>query len=180
LFPKATPPPEVTPTPTPVATPTPIPPIPADWKTYTNTKLGYIIKFPKDWYFYEDMNMVSNKKLQPEQTVSPETQDKEFFGIKITIFDKEQSLSLDKWIDSGVWWPATEIAMEHPQPLFRETINLAGIEGKRLEYGTEQASAVYVFLEKEKSKVYQINSQLDSPGERDIFDQILSTFRFTD
>jgi len=50
-----------TPTPGAVATPTPDPT--ANWKTYTNTKYGYLIKYPKDWILRPD-------KQVPEQIVS--------------------------------------------------------------------------------------------------------------
>jgi len=42
------------PTPTPIVEATPTPDLTANWKTYTNIKYGYSIKYPLDWSFEEE------------------------------------------------------------------------------------------------------------------------------
>ncbi len=70
--------PKKTPSPSPVASPqlTPSPKSSADdaasWKTYTNDKIGFSIKFPKDWKLDENNFVIyKGEKIETESPVDP-------------------------------------------------------------------------------------------------------------
>jgi len=67
-----------TPTPEVVATPTPDPT--ADWKTYTNTKYGYSIKYPNDWMINRGPGNVSDAELVKQRGI-------DFYSLETALSD---------------------------------------------------------------------------------------------
>lgn len=183
----------VTPLPTPQTTPAPSPtpspsPAPtgtketADWKIYSNPKLGYSVKYPKSWYLSEHDwgSIIENKKtLEPPDTpVSPETpQDPTYFNIQITTYGKKADLSLRDWI-INVWDRMLEIVNPPLEPEQLIVISIDKVQGYKLEFRGAEITSTHIFLESNQNKVYEISAAFNHSGEEKIFNQILSTFRF--
>lgn len=180
---KPTPPPTTQPTPSPTASPVPTDTgETADWKIYSNPKLGYSVKYPKSWYLreYDWGSIIENKKKleSPHTPVSPKTpQDPTYFNIKITTYETKADLSLRDWI-INVWDRMLEIAKPPLEPEQLIVISIDKVQGYKLEFRGAEITSTHIFLESNQNKVYEISAAFNHPGEEKIFNQILSTFKF--
>ena len=139
-------------TPTPTATPDPT----AGWKTYTNTNIGYLLKYPEDW------NIPTEKS---QQTSFDNT-------LTITFI---AGTTLEKYVTNNLPTDKTPTV---------DYIN-GDIYGEKIVYksGVDQAILdVAIVLPKQSNNVI-VFSYTDYAGhitKSETIDQILSTFKFID
>jgi hypothetical protein len=172
--------PVVTVSPTPTATTVPT----VDWKTYTNSKYGFSFKYPSTFivqykYFNDDTPFVfldSKSFNVPEVWV-----DGQVTPVQFSISSK----SLSEYVDyyKKIIDPANYTQSDLTSPLkgyrFDGTFKLQGLDSE--EYPLKGTKITGVVIQVPNSqKVLEISYDYVREGVTDsIFDQILSTFKFT-
>lgn len=157
-----------TPSPKPTTQPSSAPDLTANWKTYTNAKFGYYLKYPTDWSSF----IPSTEQDTLDSICLGKNPNKCVLNITVlegTSWDEEQKLL-------GFTLSSKEGTKE---------ISFAGANAlKRIGYFGETGSLYgFVTILQRNNKVYKIwvyqktEDQLDYT---DAIDQILSTFKFTD
>ena len=153
---------------TPIPSPTPIDET-ANWKTYTNTKYGFLIKYPMSWSYLEvpnttyktttDQVWFSNDGKWP----MPQTDSKATITIELTKNNP------------SVGWSEEFFTDYKKERTILDNISAERISGTHKEIG---AKRVIVFAD---IGDYYLVAQPASFDEISLveFDQILSTFRFT-
>lgn len=154
-----------------------------NWKTYSNSKLGFELKYPPGWFVAENSDNVyiTPKKPTPDQFPP-------LHGIPgaFTILD---------YSDSQWHKDFTQKLMLDPRPIQDirgqeysrvEKIILSGIEAvKTIQYGEADMATVGGY----RTDIYVLNSghlldifypnQYNKSYDHRVYDQILSTIRFT-
>lgn len=143
----------------------------SDWKTFRNKEYGYEVRYPPNWYVYdEDLSKVYFQKAKEEE-IGFETQP---FGphslaIEINVIDNPSNLSAKEWavqeIHNGVAIGSEDEIVVGD----RVGIKIIPVcEGIYCEFPV-------VYIGKDL-KMYRFDQR--ASGEPVIFDHILSTFRF--
>ena len=141
----------------------------ADWKTYTNTKFGFSFKYPKDLsYIYDQSDQYSETGinnamilLQNFDGSKPRTETEQDFQIIVYIANKNGNFNL-----------------EDPQGEQSETV-INGVRVIRASTTQKWVSVPTLFFQSSPNK---IAVQLSNPNStnKTWFDQILTTFKFTE
>ena len=183
------------PTPSPTAvSPTTPPDLTANWETYTNSKYGYTVKYPKGWYLYEPETVTAYSR----NTVGfwPEKSEGENLGFWVTVRDDRFT-----YTDLNSWWeghkkmmatPLDEYAIEEKKYLAEnfgklievESLVISGQPALKVETKTGYPSIPFrsVFVVSKDNEIIDINTNITNPNSPyfDFFNQILSTFKFLD
>ena len=158
IYTKPTPTPIISasPTSTPIADPT------ANWKTYTNTKFGYSIKYP---LILTPLETTADIYLHQIAFESPEKA-----YLSGVIVEVRNLTNLADEVSYRTWRIVGHIADKLDSEI---PISIFGLSGKRLNYtsGQKQFSTIIIPYQK---LVYSIEA------ESNLLDQILSTFKFVD
>ena len=173
--------PQPTPTPVVVATPTPDPT--ANWKTYTNTKYGYSIKYPPE---------MESKKLEPSAafgpigltahnfivwgpTQKPETEFYDGLAVTLGMMTNPEELSLREFADQR------SQPVEIGERESFEEIQVGNLKGFKA-VGVGLGRFTHIFLPyKTADKVVQIIATWGGEKKKeyqDTFNLMLSTFKF--
>ena len=163
------------PTPTPTVTPSTKEPTTtttkdetADWKTYTNEKYGYSLKYPKDWEYKENMHE-GYEKGAIVGFRKPPTKDEGFYDIVIRVADAGNTLTIDEWLARNAK-PSIVTSPTH------KTIGVDKLPGVEfIESNMDEHKAVYLAHNK---LVMSFTIAKDSKY-LSIFNKMLSTFKFT-
>jgi hypothetical protein len=152
----------------------------ADWETYENTKYGYSLKYPKDWFLYDKgfLNVETKKYELPQKTVFiddkeiediPSGSDYPLAAVTINVEDEEFDFNEVKQ-DSSIAFSTVEVAGEEA---------LKGISKKASDF--DQSYGTYYYIN-HNSKGYIISwPNEDASGKHDsTYDKILETFQFSD
>ena len=135
-----------------------------NWKTYQNTKYGYEIKYPKDWNI-QNIDSVGN--LGAQHAIKFLKQENDLtYKFEFFIFD---NLSDQKWYTKEVLDDVETVMIDNKVSAFKgET-----------KYDVSPALVSFWTYE---SKAYLFRTLPRMNEERfvDIFEQILSTFKFTE
>ena len=158
--------------------PTPTPNQTANWKTYTNTKYGYSIKYPNTWYVIfpgNDGAESINLKSFQESAISQQEQHSLSLGkdkIMITLGFYGQinnSQPLLEWLKSNGKYVSNMTGV--PQSV--ENSIIANKPVLKMNY---QTGPFYVFSN--GKNVFYVYFTPENSNLTSIFDQILSTFKF--
>lgn len=156
----------------------------ANWKTYTNTNYNFSIKYPQESIIESnnageeegtDGLQISLPISKGSNTISTE----KIFITFITIYRKNQQ-EYDSDLEDAIAQPGrymTNFKIES-----RSKVNVEGANADRvITYSDEQGRRVAVYLVHENKEYYFWGSlKNDSTGSfLQMFDQILSTFKFT-
>lgn len=144
--------------------------VPADWKTYRNDEYGFEIRYPPEWQYQVDKNYIGFYDPEKIKFFAPNE-------LTVRVFLKENNIPLDKWVQELPEIKAeTEILGEPPVGSFQNinNINFYIVDTVNFEGGNTIANA---FVEKD-GFVIKLSRDLLAPNDREIFNQILSTFRF--
>ncbi|MFH1890375.1 MAG: thrombospondin type 3 repeat-containing protein [Candidatus Kuenenbacteria bacterium] len=136
----------------------------ANWQTYVNSKYGFEIKYPVDWYLYEEIN---NIRVQPEKDIPGSIPGPSSEAFEVVIMENIDNLDLAEFVKQD-WQKA---GAKYSQ----EEITISGINGLKVEQQEEAIDPTpYVYLSV-GDQVYKLKRNL---GDLDNFNQILSTFKF--
>jgi len=135
-----------------------------NWKTYTNTKLGFSFKYPSEWELPNGMT-IPNTKVGNTQQIS--------FDHNLTVM-YQPSTTLEQYV-------AKNLPTDNTPPA--DYIN-GNIHGEKIIYksGVDQATINIVIAFSGQTQNVITFTYTDYPGqitESKIIDQILSTFQFT-
>ncbi|MDO8639116.1 MAG: hypothetical protein Q7R43_06075 [Candidatus Daviesbacteria bacterium] len=152
----------------------------ANWKTYTNTKYGYSIKYPNDWHIIlpgkdgdksiNIQNYSESEITQQEQQSMSLNPDK--LSVTIGVYDEKaiHSISLDNWLKTNGHYVSTI----YGSPTSTEYIEVSGLKILKLLY---QNSLQFYILSNGKN-VFYVYYTPNNTSLINTFNQILSTFRF--
>ena len=167
------------PTPTPELVATPALDPTANWKTYTNTKYGYSIRYPKEWQSFE-------VKEGPEAGIRTDFAESESFSereywVWTKVNNNPDGLSAKQWVDKLLLQYSDQQAVI--AGIKREKDSVADVEAERVTGLPAMTEIVSVFIPKEKN-IYEIVLQkgvgILSSENKDTFNLMLSTFRFSE
>lgn len=172
----------------------------ANWMIYENDEHGYEIRYPKDYLVKEEKIIHGLEEEQPPEYVSRYRYDKPVWllhaleiyhplpgegKIRINIWNNANNFTIDQWLDYVNAGVTQGLLYEGRFVSNRERISFKGIEAIKGQYGCCGACIEGIFIPKE-DKIH--NLQLDGflsddecsygEGIKDVYTQILSTFRF--
>lgn len=144
----------------------------ADWKTYTNEKYNYQIKYPGDTYTTENIVSDPQKEITDNNVTlydiksvqeTKECNCGEYLAIFINAYPNPQALSLEDYVKENIkrWAP------DYPNHFINKQTSLNGIPARKV--GTEREQ-YYVF--KKDNVIFSIGGFLDM--------DVIGTFKFTD
>lgn len=149
----------------------------AGWKTYTNTKYGYSIKYPEEWQSFE-------VKESPEAGIRIDFAESELFSdrgywVWLKVNNNPDGFSATQWVDTLLLQYSDQQAVI--AGIKREKDSVADVEAERVTGLPAMTEIVSVFIPKEKN-MYEIVLQkgvgILSSENKDTFNLILSTFKF--
>lgn len=137
------------------------------WKTYTNTEYGFSLKYPNGWTTREDLSYVKSDYI-----IWFNAPDKPNGAMLVSVYDnKDGKYSIDTIHSDN----SDKNISNHRIP-----ITIDGIEGKRDREVPGLCGYDSVFVNK-NAKIYEISLFCGDTNNKylSIFDQSLSTFKFT-
>lgn len=147
-----------------------------DWKTYTNDQYNFEIKYPDKWYFKELEKGIVEEGIY----FSPYSPDGIDGGIVFT--NEALSISVSPVVPQSSLLKFIEnyLNLLSATKFETETIEIGGINGLRVKIACESAGCnnPHWFVVK-SNNVYIFSSNLSSKNKIDIFEQMISTFKFT-
>lgn len=161
----------------------------ANWKTYTNTKLEIIFKYPHEWKTEESFleSITAGKKQYSELPqrieIEPNTHTDEGSVIFITYKDNPNNLSLKELeqieIDKNKYTLGGGFGFYSPDDI--EVTTPLGIKAYYSEKVACSPTGCESYIIPHKDKVFLLRSSMRHvvPNQKNILDQILSTFKFT-
>lgn len=177
-----------------IPSPTPTEDSTSSWKVYSSQTYSYTIKYPSSWYLYEPETITAYSK----NTVGfwPEKGEGEILGIWVTIRDDRFSFTdLDSWweqykkrmitpIDEGAIEEKKYLEENFDDLIKTEKIVISGQPALRVETIKDYQSRPFrsVFVINKKNEIFDINTNITTSSNPYFiyFDQMLSTFKFTD
>lgn len=163
--------PTVIPTPTATIIPTPTVSIDiASWKTYSNDKFVYSIKYPVGWYLYSDNS--SDIFIQPQDIKNipaDSAPGQHASAFEIIVIPVKAGATLLQLIKSEF----NQAGIDFTQ----ESVTIGGVQGLRVVSVCDGIGCgLPEWFVIRNNYLYHFNSNL---GYSEIFDKILSTFKFT-
>ncbi len=176
------------PTPTPFAIPTVDPSITANWKTYANSQFEFTLRYPAEWKIAEakekDYNIIqiypTDKKINDIDSEGPSP----FTSIRIVVKNNPKNLSYMDYAleeEKSIFVSGNFVStLKHGPAVIVDGIVTGVITGQLPSWGRK---GVYI---PHKGKIYIVNASSSDRRDEinkmidDMFDQILSTFKFTD
>lgn len=146
--------------------------IPSDWQAYKNERYGYEVQHPKDWYIYDEdlANVYFQKKEEEEIEFKTHPIGSHYTAIKVSAIENPST------------WNVKDYALEEIQngmTICSEEVIFIGwdISALKIIPSCEDTNCEFpiVYASRHK-KIYKFSQQLS--GEPEIFNQMLSTFRF--
>jgi len=132
----------------------------ADWKTYQNEEYGFEMKYPKGWSYvvnnYENQQLISFC-------------DGKCKGEGEAVFTTNQNVSFEERYNN------IKQLIEKDFPVTESSISIGGVEGKILVIKNTIGFSRLLSFEK-NNYVYDFTMMV---GKESLFDQMLSTFKFT-
>lgn len=166
----------------PVSTPSAIP---ADWKTYTNKAYGFEVKYPPTWFIKQsEGNQIELSNFDQNLSYVGETNNGIF---TVSINDNDlKGLTAKEWLDKETESCKPGCAPTPPK-LIKE-FNISGLQGIETNYplpGPFGNNGINYFIVN-NNKLFSLrmgygffDTEEDESKIKTIFNQILSTFKFT-
>ena len=160
----------------------------SNWKTYKNTKLNYSIKYPTDFNIVKGpADNLPDSAFQDLDNISFESANRGRFDVSINPKDASgkqiqcdtDAECLQKWLDVLKITPPDEVISKISIKILGK--NREGFENIIKNKFYTQGFDYYVFIE--KGNIWNIGlpgqAEQKKTNSEEIFDQILSTFKFT-
>jgi len=167
--------------------PTPTPDPTADWKTYTNTKYFYTLKYPSHWLAESREPGVDNTPTiyatSRSIILSPDNQIQRVPNPLLEIQSVGSEISRPNYSE---WVKRQRSNFVEGYKITNETTyDIAGVSATLLEgLHMYPSSSTYIkqlyFASSEEGVYHSISIGSDTKQDSAVFDQILSTFKFTD
>ena len=161
------------PTPTPIAIPTIDPSITANWKTYTDQKYNYSIKYPHDWQLSFAVPNVGEFS-SPDRRLSMDGILLQGIDIVLIIKDASGNEQLAPFNSEGKPLDVTVVK--------KETVSVDNNPALRYEIiYTDSKQSGSIVMVKRGNRAFQLSTpyaEQDITSARNTFDKILSTFKF--
>lgn len=156
----------------------------ADWQTYTSDQYGFSFKYPNNWEYKEDRSDRWNFNIS--KTVP---------GMDIELREKGKSYSVEAsdvyaigiFVENSSTskTPLQILVKDRPQPALGETVDInsiivGGLDAAQLENYIQKTTVVVKNKIEYHISTPEFGSDTEDQPIRDIYDQILSTFKFTD
>lgn len=183
---QAQPGPQPTPTPALVATPTPLPTevlmeegdLTVDWKTYTNLKLSYSIRYPPDWSIRILSDTLWGEEIELPQLRSPDLRQEGDMGawvsggfVYIYVLENEKGYkTADEYVKDNT---------EESVVFNKKLLNFKGLSAVYYDNTWGGPSTNVCFLKNSEIYLFSIVYQkAEEEKYKRIFNLMLSTFRF--
>ena len=166
----------------------------ANWKTYTNEKYKFSLRYPQNFY-YKDINQTNTSSVAVPITwllffadLQRPTDQAHYPEIDIGFFQKSSTTTLDQWLKINT---TTKDNYNNPDPEDKDKVywgvkNVAKLSVSALpviKFFASNGASTYqvVTLVDRGDKVFIVQSVITPLGQIDdkIVDQIISTFKFT-
>lgn len=152
----------------------------ANWKTYTNSKYGFSFKYPSDLVVSEPGSI----RLTNEVPMSQVASDK-YINILIFVHSIDPQIDLKKWVEKDTTRNRPDGTVGSIVVGTIENYKSSSLQGFTYHGGAE-VNIKHVVIQKKDNIIdftldcYQTGcSYKDNPDAERIFNQILSTFKFT-
>jgi hypothetical protein len=146
----------------------------SDWQTYRNEEFGYEVQYPEN--LQVSMGSAEGKRFIAKGDVNVALPESYLVVIdyeKSNIDSNQDGLSFEQWMNK------TFIGRSAPRGSGQRAI-LAGREAYRTEGQSGESSFIDVYVMNDNLKIFSLSANAETKDELEIFDQILSTFRFVD
>lgn len=163
----------------------------ADWKTYTNKRYGYSLKYPSDWHVWNIDRYVSSEEDRlvyvtfVEEPIGVVGLGGDPGGAKIVVGEKPIGLKPQGFVEQIVL-PREKEFLGKDEPSFSKIkVRPGDIKGMDVTFveglGGSGLPVIAAFLvrDPQDSSVFEIYWDLLSEEEMQLFYDILSTFKFT-
>jgi len=150
-----------------------------DWQTYRNEECGFELEYPANFYITAEGDWEKKESAEvmhyidiSKYKVAPE---REYDGVRIIISNFSGNIEeyVDQKIDEIKSWNEFYGLFDQDRDYIKENINVDNAIGYVIQDCSYLKQDCYYF--KKNNKVFSINNGIDN----DVFDQILSTFKFT-
>jgi len=134
---------------------------PVEWQTYTSKKYGYSVKYPYYWSFYNWDDYSSSPSIIGGVELKPGSAHKDsFVGFaNVTIITKDRAQSI----------------INSPNSTLKESIIIDNVEGTKILAPYHLGTQIIIILPLEKNYISIATGDIKY---EEVFNQILSTFRF--
>ncbi|MCL5411727.1 MAG: hypothetical protein M1150_03235 [Patescibacteria group bacterium] len=152
----------------------------ANWKTYSNSTLGFTLKYPNSWSVADNLNgSVSIESADFRQDDKNKLEEQATSGAKIFISTSSVSTLPTRSVGQVIKGSDT---VTDKEVLSVKSITVDGKSGIEWDFQEKGNPAFTGTIAKvlNNAKTYEIEIIYSSKTSKDIFDQILSTFKFTD
>ena len=182
--------PVLQPTPSPVAETTPSPDPTANWKTYKDEKYKYEFRYPNDWNlvenkFYPEMAFIKPPSTTELENLAKNTSLTANINTTPNFLSAAPNQSIDQFME--IFYQSTNPAtgtLEKDVFKFDKTISINGRKAWVITGGCCVDYGIHVFVINNGAVMrITLNTYTDKGRPwmfEEVFDQILSTFQFTD
>ena len=156
----------------------------ANWKTYTNKEIGISFQYPNNWNAKPYLTDDNDGDLDMDSVVDLSPQDYQGVIVNLSYFENPNYLSLEEWDKKRKEKAGIDFNLYEPTDLLLQTkISISSASYR--EKGVCGSSPCEIYTLQHGDKIYRLSSYKDIsnskdkyPGQKKIFDQILSTFKF--
>lgn len=148
----------------------------SNWKTYTNTEYGFSFKYPNDWLLENSTEFIEIKSPDFQQNeknfLEQEAKQGAFISIHPTALDQLPNITEGQLLKGND--TTEDRTASNVKQLF-----VGGRPAIKYDFKAQSGFLGSTALVESESKMYNLRIVYKSVFYKDIFDQILSTFKFT-
>lgn len=141
----------------------------ANWKTYTGD--GFTVKYPQGWFIDEKVNGLNKTYISPLAHLCTTNNCGYGNAVDLEVADKPNNLSTEQFVQQNCNCKPTFTNLTVDGVLAKRTTSIAGLFDGDSVYITKGTKVFIIAL---------LKPIKENPIPVDIFNQILSTFKFTD
>ncbi|MCR4276432.1 MAG: hypothetical protein NUV90_03540 [Candidatus Parcubacteria bacterium] len=149
----------------------------SDWKTYTNSQYGFEVKYPLNWFLIDCVSYVGFSYSQSKLPLCSTNQSPPHINITVT---EGSTPGIEKYIEDAqnslVDYSKTEMKVGGNVSATKLSGLAKAVDGPGPTAGTQVVKVLF----SRSNTIYQVYYyMLDNKDYSQVFDQMLSTFKFT-